>query len=157
MWFRGELICDESGIDQWLEDDHRMWMGCIVDRDLVTSLQILVTTADELWAGTDDDVTLTLAGRSWNLDNPWHNDFERGNTDSFDLDPGTGLYVSDIHYVSMQKSPDGVAGAWKLKGLQLVVNGATIYNNQAINNGCRTASRPGRRASSAPTLDCEEH
>jgi hypothetical protein len=60
----------------------------------VNRLQAKITTADVGWAGTDDDVTLTLAGRAWNLDNPWHDDFERGNTDGFDLDPGSGLHLS---------------------------------------------------------------
>jgi hypothetical protein len=31
------------------------------------------------------------------------------------------------------KSSDGVAGGWKLKGVQIIANGNTIYNNQAIN------------------------
>lgn len=133
VWFRGELICDEPEINRWLEDDDRTWVGCVSDRDLVTSLRVLITTADESWAGTDDDVTLTLAGQSWNLDNSSHDDFERGRTDSFDLDPGTGLYVSDIHSVRVRKSPDGFAGGWKLGGIRIVANGGTIYDNQAIN------------------------
>ena len=72
-------------------------------------------------------------GRSWDLDNENHDDFERGDTDSFDLDPGTGFHIGDIHSVRITKSPDGVAGGWKLKGVQVIANGATIYNNQGIN------------------------
>ena len=107
-------------------------MGCIRDRELVNRLEAKVTTADVSWAGTDDDVTLTLAGRNWNLDKEGHDDFERGDTDTFQLDAGTGLHLSDLHSVRIHKSPDGFAGGWKLKGLELVANGNTIYGNQSI-------------------------
>jgi hypothetical protein len=141
VWQSGSLICDRNNINQWLEDDHRVWVGCINDRSIVSTLSVKITTADVSWAGTDDDVTITLAGRSWNLDNQNHDDFERGHTDTFDLDPGTGFYVSDIHSVRITKSPDGFAGGWKLKGVQLVANGNTIYNNQGINRWLENNNR----------------
>jgi hypothetical protein len=55
-WYQGELLCDEPSIDRWLEDDDRVWVGCIFDRDLISSLVVKITTADVSWAGTDDDV-----------------------------------------------------------------------------------------------------
>ncbi len=131
VWFRGELICDQSP-NKWLEDEDRTWSGCVFDRDYVNTLRVRVTTADEWWAGTDDDVTLTIAGRGFTLDNAWHDDFERGHTDTFDLDPGTGLRRSAISTVRIDKSPDGFAGGWKLDGVQLIVNGSTILNDQGI-------------------------
>ncbi|MGQ0608737.1 MAG: hypothetical protein ACT4OQ_09785, partial [Chloroflexota bacterium] len=79
------------------------------------------------------DVKRTLAGRSWDLDNPDRDDFERGRTDTFDLDPGIGLYRSAIASVRIHKSPDGIAGGWRLKGVEVIVNGSTIYTNQSIN------------------------
>ena len=133
VWFGGSLICDQNNINRWLEDDHRWWVGCITDRSLVSSLTVKITTADVSWAGTDDDVTVTLAGRSWNLDNEDHDDFERGDTNTFALDPQTSFYSSDIHSVRIHKSPDGFAGGWKLKGVEVIVNGTSIYNNQSIN------------------------
>jgi hypothetical protein len=96
-------------------------------------LKVLVRTADVWWAGTDDNVTLYMGGRSWGLDNHGHNDFERGNVDTFHLDPGTGLYESMLGSIQIHKSPDGVAGGWKLKGLEIYVNNTRIYNNQSIN------------------------
>jgi PLAT/LH2 domain-containing protein len=133
VWHGGDLVCDHDNINRWLENDRRFWVGCITDRTLVSSLTVKITTADVSWAGTDDDVTITLAGRSWDLDNEDHDDFERGDTNTFVLDPGTAFYQSDIHSVRIHKSPDGIAGGWKLKGVQLIVNGTTIYNNQSIN------------------------
>jgi hypothetical protein len=133
VWHAGALICDVDNINKWLEDDDRTWTGCVTDRNLINRLTVRISTADVMWAGTDDDVTIRLAGRTWNLDNAWHDDFERGNTDEFTLDPGTGLYLSDIHSVRIHKSPDGFAGGWKLKGVRVIANGSTIYNNQSIN------------------------
>lgn len=135
VWVRGELICDENNINQWLEDDHLWWVSaaCGTSRDIVNRLQVRVTTADVMWAGTDDDVYIYLGGRGWNLDNPGHNDFERGNTDTFNVDPGASLYRSGLSSIQIHKTPDGLAGGWKLKGLQIYVNGTRIYNNQSIN------------------------
>ncbi|MGY2033398.1 PLAT/LH2 domain-containing protein [Nocardia gipuzkoensis] len=130
-WFAGELVC-ERDIDRWLEDDHRFWVGCREDEMLVNSLRVKITTGDLARAGTDDDVTLTLAGRSWELDNVDRDDFERGRTDTFDLDPGPGLYGGDIHSVRIHKSRDGAAGGWRLKGVEVIVNGTTIFTNQSI-------------------------
>lgn len=104
-------------------------------------LRVAVSTADVTWGGTDDDVTLYLAGRSWDLDNEGHDDFERGNTDTFDLDPGTGLYQSSIGQLRLHKSPDGVAGGWKLKGLRIEIDGSTVYNNQGINKWLEDSDR----------------
>ncbi|HET9057270.1 MAG TPA: PLAT/LH2 domain-containing protein [Chitinophagaceae bacterium] len=132
VFFRGEMICDKSP-HVWLEDDHRWYVGCIFNTDIVNKLEVKITTADVSWAGTDDDVTLTLAGRSWNLDNPGSNDFERGDTNTFRLDPRTSFYVSDIHSIRISKSSDGIAGGWKLKGVKLIVNDIVVYNNQSIN------------------------
>lgn len=132
---RGDLVCDSGTIGQWLEDEFRWWASasCGSSSDIVNRLRVWVTTADVWWAGTDDNVTLRMGGRSWNLDDENRNDFERGNTDVFHLDPGTGLYRASIGPISIRKSPDGVAGGWRLKGLRIEVNGTTIYNNQSIN------------------------
>ena len=143
LWVRGELICDANNINQWLEDEYRWWActTCGASTDIVNQLQVRVTTANVTWAGTDDDVTFYTGGKSWNLDNSGHDDFERGNTDTFDLDPGTGLYRSALGAIRIHKSPDGTAGGWKLKGLRIFVNGAQIYNNQSINKWLEDSDR----------------
>lgn len=135
LWVRGELVCDQNNINQWLEDDYCWWASntCGSSADIVNRLQVKISTANVSWAGTDDDVTITMGGRSWNLDNPGRNDFERGHTDTFNLDPGTGLYRWMLSSIRVHKSPDGLAGGWKFKGLKILVNGSSIYNNQSIN------------------------
>lgn len=129
--FQGAVICDEA-VDEWIEDDHLFWNGCIRDSSLVNQLTVRVTTADVNNAGTDDKVTLRLAGRTWTLDNQGHDDFERGNTDTFELDPQTGFYVNDINTIRIEKASDGSYGGWRLGGIELVVNGTTVFNNQSI-------------------------
>jgi hypothetical protein len=133
VWFDGSLICDQPRINKWLEDGDRTWVGCISDRDVIHTLEVRVTTADVRFASTDDDVWVSLSGRFWDLDNPGHDDFQRGNTDSFFLDPGPGLHLENISTVGIFKAPDGFAGGWKLKGVEVIANGSTIYNNQSIN------------------------
>jgi len=49
------------------------------------------------------------------------------------LDPGTGLFLSDLHSVGLRKSPDGFAGGWRLQGIRVIANEVTVYDNQAIN------------------------
>ena len=135
VWCQGTLVCDANNINQWLEDEYRWWASTSCGSSAagyVNRLRVRVRTADVWWAGTDDDVTLTMGGRSWNLDNPWHNDFERGNTDTFDLDPGTGLTLAMLSSIRIHKSPDGLAGGWKLGGLEIIVNGSTVFD-QSIN------------------------
>lgn len=127
----GVIICNQTP-NVWLEDDNRALLGCVFDNAFVNTLKVEIKTADVLWAGTDDDVTLMLAGRSWSLDNSG-NDFERGDTNTFILDPQTNFKVSDITTITIEKSSDGFSGGWKLEGVKLTVNGLIIYNRQNIN------------------------
>lgn len=133
VWCRGNVVCD-TDVNKWLEDHERFWVGCTQRSDLLNGLEVSVSTADVAWAGTDDDVTLTIAGRSWDLDNENRDDFERNHTDTFNLDPGTGLHLSDLHSVRIHKSPDGFAGGWKLKGLEIRANGTRVFSDQSINH-----------------------
>lgn len=135
LWNQGSLICDEDGINTWLEDDTRWWASarCGNLGEVINQLLVEVTTGDVAWAGTDDDVRLTLGGRSWDLDVPGRDDFERGDTNGFDLDPGLGLYRSMLNSIRIHKSPDGSNGGWRLGGLRIVANGQEVFNNQQIN------------------------
>jgi hypothetical protein len=127
----GEVICDKTP-EKWLEDRERWYLACTFDNTLVNKLALRVKTADVLWAGTDDDVTLRLVGRNWKIDSD-ANDFERNSTRTYHLDPKTGIRVSDLATITIRKSPDGFAGGWKLGGLRLTVNDNHIYNNASIN------------------------
>jgi hypothetical protein len=141
--FGDHVICDET-INVWLEDESSLFkvVKTFADRDpdLVNSLDLTVTTADVSHAGTDDDVTFQTAGRSWDVDST-DDDFERGSTRTYSLDPSTALHVSDITTVIIKKSADGFYGGWKLGGLRLTANGTVIYNNSSINTWLEDDSR----------------
>lgn len=131
VYHDGEIICDQTP-HVWLEDYKCWYLACTFDNSLVNTLLLTVSTADVIWAGTNDDVTLKLAGRNWDIDSD-ADDFERNSTRTYELDPQTGFRVDDIHSITIAKSSDGAAGGWKLKGLKLKVNGSTLYDNQSIN------------------------
>jgi hypothetical protein len=135
LWHRGQVISDVPSINAWLEDNRRWWVSPISGSggDLVNSLRVEVTTGDIANGGTNDEVRLTLGGRSWILDNPGQDDFERGATNTFELDPGVGLYASTIGTIRIHKSPDGSYGGWRLGGVRILVNGQELYDNHQIN------------------------
>ena len=59
-----------------------------------------------------------------------------------------GLTVGDIDRVVIEKSRDGAAGGWFLKGVTLVVNGRTLVRERAINRWLEDS----RRTWTAPRL-----
>jgi hypothetical protein len=141
VWLHGKLLCDRNDINRWLENQTRWWVGCVNDTTLVNKLRVEVSTADVLLAGTDDDVSITMGGHTWQLDRQVHNDFERGDTGSYELDPRTGLYAAQLTSVKIHKSPDGTAGGWKLKGIRIFVNDAEVFSNQGINKWLENSDR----------------
>src|SRR5262249_39925749 len=100
-FFEGSVICNVKA-DTLLEDDDLTFLACTLDEDVINTLKIEVTTADVSDGGTDDDVFLHLGGHSWNLDNSDDN-FESGETDTFKLDPRTGIKVSNLHTITIKK------------------------------------------------------
>ncbi len=142
VWLRGELICNNR-VDRWLEDDDLWWVSadCGNSDTIVNTLEVKVSTADIKWAGTDDKITLKLGSRSWTLDNQGRNDFERGRTDTFNLDPGVGFYETAINQIRISKASDGSAGGWRIKGLSISVNGNPFYDNQSINRWLKDDQR----------------
>lgn len=103
----------------------------------VTSMTAEIRTSSSAFAGTDDDVYLRVSpGRRFRLDKRLYDDFERGDRDTYsvpiDAAVRSGLSVGDLDRVQIEKSPDGVAGGWKLRGVKLTVNGRTLYARNGI-------------------------
>jgi len=97
----------------------------------VQSLDVLVTTSDKNWAGTDDTVILSLGVLDFNLDNPHHDDFEKGHTDHFVFDTSDkNLDLFTINDVTIHKSKDGHDGGWHINGVKIEADGVEIFNNQ---------------------------
>ncbi len=118
----------------------------------VSDIKIQVRTGNRRFAGTDDDVSLRLGpGLSFNLDKRLYDDFERGDRDTYsvpiDAVTRAGMTIGDISRVEIHKSPDGVAGAWRLGGIKVIVNGRTLYSNDTIErwleDNRRTFRAPG--------------
>ena len=95
-------------------------------------LFVELTTADTLWAGTDDTVWLDIGDRTFVLDNPNHDDREQNNVEGYALNY-TGVVKADVKRVGIRKSADGFAGGWKLKRVRLWVRGELICDANNIN------------------------
>ena len=103
----------------------------------VESIELEVTTGDVRFAGTDDDVQLSLGPRlRFPLDKRLYDDFERGDRDTYSVPidgaVADGMRVGDITRVQIEKSRDGIAGGWRLAGVRLRVNGRVVYSNRNV-------------------------
>ena len=103
----------------------------------VTSLRVEIRTSSARSAGTDDDVYLRVGGGlRFALDKRLYDDFERGDRDTYSvpIDDAVraGLTIGDLYRVQIEKSRDGVAGGWKLRGVKLIANGRQIYARDGI-------------------------
>ena len=78
-----------------------------------SDLFVELCTADEAWAGTDDDVWIDIGDHTFVLDTVDHDDRERGNVEGYPI-WAPWLQQTDIRRVLIRKSPDGFAGGWKL-------------------------------------------
>ena len=115
----------------------------------VTSMLVRVETGDRRYAGTDDDVYLRINNElRFPLEKRAYNDFERGDDDTYSVPIGAatreGLTIADIDRVAIEKSSDGVAGGWFLRGVTLTVNGQQIVRERAINRWLEKSSRVWR-------------
>jgi len=129
-----------GAVNKWLDNNERFYLCAAYNTDLINSIKVRVWTDNSDYAGTDDDVTFSMAGQGWVLDNPG-NDFERADANNFYLDPGKGLKVADIDEIRIHKSPDGAFGGWKLDGLQITVNGNIIYDRRSLNRWLQDNNR----------------
>jgi hypothetical protein len=103
----------------------------------VTTMTVEIRTSSKTFAGTDDDVYLRISPTlRFALDKSLYDDFERGDRDTYSVPIDgavlAGLKVGDISRVQIEKSPDGAAGGWRLRGVKLVVNGRTLYSRDGI-------------------------
>lgn len=107
----------------------------------VSRITVDITTQDQLFAGTDDPIQLQIGGQSFKLDNPDQDDFERGNTDRFEIDiPGQRLTMELIRAVgtiSIVKLDDSFfGGGWDFGAIRVWIGtatGAPLYDNPEVN------------------------
>jgi hypothetical protein len=113
---------------------------------IVDKLEIHVTTGNRAGSRTDSDISVTIAGRTFPLDNPGRNDFENNATDVFLLTPWPGLRTSMLRgEIRIHKSPDGSPqDAWLLDGVKVVVNGTNLFVRQGLNTWLSNAPLTNR-------------
>ena len=106
-------------------------------RTPVTSMTVEIRTSSSRFSGTDDDVYLRIGSDlRFPLDKSLYDDFERGDRDTYSVPidgaARAGLTLSDLRRIQIEKSPDGVAGGWKLRGVKVIVNGRQVYARDGI-------------------------
>jgi hypothetical protein len=119
-------------------------------------MTVEIRTSSKAFAGTDDGVYLRVAPTlRFRLDKALYNDFERGDRDTYSVPIDgavlAGLEVGDITRVQIEKSPDGVGGGWRLRGVKLVVNGRTLYSRDHIERWLEDDHRTWRAPDFRPT------
>jgi hypothetical protein len=123
------------------------------DTEPIYCINIEVTTANEYWAGTDNDVYLIMwaahtnelgntipLNKRWELDGSVQTDgeplFELGKTNVFRLTDNLPSRICEITAIRIEKSPDDWDGGWKLGGILIHYNddpSKIIYQNSNIN------------------------
>lgn len=112
-----------------------------VSAQKINRLIVEIHTQDKRFAGTDDPIHLIIGGRDFELDNPNKDDFERNNTDHFEIDlddEGFTLeLVRAIGIISIIKTEDSYfGGGWALGGLTIWAESQSrepIFQNSSIN------------------------
>lgn len=122
----------------------------------VTTMTVEIRTSSKSFAGTDDDVYLRVSPTlRFPLDKRLYDDFERGDRDTYSVPIDSavlaGLTVGDITRVQIEKSADGVAGGWRLRGVKLVVNGRTLYSRDGIERWLEDNHRTWRAPDFTPS------
>lgn len=120
---------DYSGFTDWWNLD----ASCTDGRPIGT-LTVKIHTANEAFAGTDDDVYFGMAtsndSQRWLLEKEGYNDFEQNDTDEYYLFTArTNFLPSLIRRIWVEKEEDGVGGGWKLGDIDVYVNGQLVYSH----------------------------
>jgi tyrosinase len=111
----------------------------------IAKLVVVVKTADALFSGTDDPISITLFGESagvaFDLDSAHcdHKDpFETGQTDTFTfttvLDRATGAPVAagSLSYFTLRKSSATRTGDWRIASITIQADHLVLYDNQSL-------------------------
>lgn len=120
----------------------------------VETITVRVKTSNARYAGTDDHVYLRIGAERFELDKRAYDDFERGDDDTYSvpIDEATrlGLTRGDITRIQLEKSPDRLAGGWKLGAVSVRVNGRLLYGRSGIERWLEDDHRTWRAPDFAP-------
>lgn len=113
----------------------------------VNSLKVRIVTHRERGAGTDNTVYFDIGPLAWKLNKRFHNDFESGSDDTYELAVLDGLTQDDILWLRLHKkgfahfvgTSDGLTGAWHPKTVTLIINGTEsepVVVDEPLNSSC---------------------
>ena len=102
------------------------------DKTVINRLEVRIKTRRNRGAGTDNAVYFDIGPIGWKLGKAFHNDFEKGASDTYELKipAGVKLTTGDIQWSRLHKKglfgytglKDGFDGAWYPESITLVVN-----------------------------------
>jgi hypothetical protein len=94
----------------------------------ITKIVLELTTCKKFRGSTDDPIVLYIGSYSWDLDRPHHDDFERGEIDTFDLEIPVGMDSSWFQYLCLRKkAPTTKEDDWCLEKIKLTINDNVVY------------------------------
>jgi hypothetical protein len=119
------------------------------DETVIRKLEVRIKTRSNRGAGTDNAVYFDIGPISWKLGKAFHNDFEKGATDTYKLKIPDGVHLTkaDILWYRLHKKgllgyaglKDGFDGAWHPESVTLIVNDSdyqTIPVDTPLNSRC---------------------
>jgi len=100
----------------------------------INQIILEITTGGKRKNATDDAVTLDIGGHSWELDLPKHDDFERGQTDRYELEVPKGMDASWFRFLCFKKKGDlSRDDDWLIEKVKLTINGKVVYEKDNLN------------------------
>jgi hypothetical protein len=113
----------------------------------VNSLKVRIVTHRERGAGTDNTVYFDIGPLAWKLNKRFHNDFESGSDDTYELAVPHDFTQDDILWLRLHKkgfacfigTSDGLTGAWHPESVTLIVNGTEsepVLVDDPLNSSC---------------------
>ncbi|MFW9922264.1 MAG: PLAT/LH2 domain-containing protein [Candidatus Thorarchaeota archaeon] len=100
--------------------------------EIINSMKLIITTGKKWGSATDDPVKLYIGEHNWKLENPFCDLFEKGKTDTFELDIPKGLTSDWFQYFCLKKDGHIHGDKWLLNRVVLEINDRQIYDSGDI-------------------------
>jgi hypothetical protein len=110
----------------------------------VQRMTVRIETGDADFAGTDDDVYLSIGGVRFPLDKNGHDGFERDSDDTYSVPIGIATREGSRSVTSTECDREGSrrrGGGWFLRRVTLEVNDVVVVNDHSINRWLEDSDR----------------
>ena len=98
----------------------------------ITKIVIEITTGHDRRSSTDDLIVLNIGPHKWELQKPQYDDFEKGKTDSYELDVPEGMDSSWFRFFCLDKKAHGKDDDWNLVKLVVKINDKIVYEKSDL-------------------------